>query len=364
MQLTLALLGALPLGAFAAPLAAPGQELEARGNKLPFWDGKCYSTKKVTKTVTATRKKVLIPLPTVSTVYVFQTQTVTTTLATQTSVFSTTSTLFTTATQTQTQTETGTVTETVTTDVTPSTVTIAADARITPVRSVYPESAKRSVEAEDAQDITPIKRGLAKNNANSCKPSDLKCTTTVVRTKTATSTRYVTSTVKLPGLTITKKRTSTITTTTSVLPVPASTTTTLSTTATITGTITSTAQVTTTTTTTSTNVAGPTPIFYAACGADNLVSEVNGQIVDTLIFADPAGSATVLQAGSPYDCCVACLMTDNCAGSGFTPGICFGLTPDNGCAGDKSSGTFQVGPGSSGSGFTISNSKCGQWKLG
>jgi hypothetical protein len=67
-------------------------------------------------------------------------------------------------------------------------------------------------------------------------------------------------------------------------------------------------------------------------------------------------------ASSAYDCCVKCINNANCAGSGFVAGTCFGLTPDNGCAGNLVSGQFGLNEGSSG-GFSVSNGGCGQWAV-
>lgn len=361
MHFSLALLISLPIGTIAGPLSGNTFQIEERRDKrLPGWNGKCTSTRSATKTVTSTRKVTRYPSPTTTTIYFVKTSTETKTLPPQTSVFSTTSTFFATTTATESITQTDTVTESFTTDVAPPTSTVAAPAGMTPIRSVYPNSAKRAPE----DNVLKV-RQLENRGYVAYHPSDLKCTTTRYKTVTQkTKTHYKTTTSTAKRQTITKKRTSIITSTESVLPSPVSQTETFSTTSTITETSTSTALETTTTSTTTTQTVGPTPTFYAACGPDNILSQYNGNTVDTLLLADPLGSATLLpNTNSAYDCCVACLQTSGCAGSGYTPGICFGLTADVQCNGGLSSGTF-VARGSSGGGFQVSNSGCGQWKVG
>lgn len=73
----------------------------------------------------------------------------------------------------------------------------------------------------------------------------------------------------------------------------------------------------------------PTATFYAACAADNLVSELynspigeNGNLtLANTAITEPDNprvyAQTVSTAASAYDCCVQCITSDDCGGGYF-----------------------------------------------
>ena len=257
--------------------------------------------------------------------------------------------------ETQSATVTETETETITTEVPQPTVTVLPPAGFTPIRSVYPAAAPAPAGKRDLE-------ARGKGHGEPVRPGDFRCTSTSYTTVTRrTVTRYITSTTTARRETITKKRTKTIKTTTSVLPVPASRTETFSMTVTVADTIINTyTQTATVTGTTSTTASGPTPTTYGACAADNILDTYRGQYLDTIYFAPPGGSVNLGSQASPYACCVACLNEPTCAGAAYLGGLCIGTTPDVSCSGNLASGLFEAGS-SENSGWTVSNSGCGQF---
>ena len=71
----------------------------------------------------------------------------------------------------------------------------------------------------------------------------------------------------------------------------------------------------------------PAATFYAACAADNLVSEIydsaigeNGNLTlasVTIVNGNHVYAQTVLTANNAYDCCVQCITNDDCGGGYF-----------------------------------------------
>lgn len=71
---------------------------------------------------------------------------------------------------------------------------------------------------------------------------------------------------------------------------------------------------------TSTKTSVVTVPSYAACGANNLLSSdpATGAVIDDLIFNNGVGTMLTQQpATTPYDCCVKCITTPDCAYSYF-----------------------------------------------
>ncbi|OAG12455.1 uncharacterized protein CC84DRAFT_123378 [Paraphaeosphaeria sporulosa] len=336
MHLSFALLTALPLGALAHG-GAVLRSVPQHQPEVPAWakecNGKCTFTKTSTRTVWTTKKITSQHRPATTTKVILQTSTSTSTLAQDTSVFSTTE--------------------------APATSTIPAPAGFTPVKSVFPggSTPKRSLEQRKQSDNR-------KPNVQANWREIKKCTATKYRTVYETKRKTRTSTVWRPVSTVVRKSTSTVTTVTSVLPTPASSTITILTTSTIPSTSTSATTTTVTSTSTTTELSGPTPTFYAACADDNILSNVNGQYVDTLYYGPPGGSAMLGQFRTAYECCVACLNTPNCRGAGWiSSSVCIGSTSGTGaatCDGSVIGASFGA-TSTNNVGWTVSNSGCGQW---
>ncbi|KAL8791680.1 MAG: hypothetical protein Q9195_005763 [Heterodermia aff. obscurata] len=154
----------------------------------------------------------------------------------------------------------------------------------------------------------------------------------IIATNSKIVTATKTSTVTAKTSTVTKIATTTSTLTSTVCPAGASTTVTVTTTL-----APVTSSFTTSTTTTSTvaitvTAQQPDATFYAACAADNLVSEIYDSAIDsgqngniTLAMVDyysKVGNSylpdqTISIANNAYDCCVQCITDDNCGGGYF-----------------------------------------------
>ncbi|RAH86832.1 hypothetical protein BO86DRAFT_428628 [Aspergillus japonicus CBS 114.51] len=183
-------------------------------------------------------------------------------------------------------------------------------------------------------------------------------TSTVNKPATQTHTVVVTPSAK------TTTSTALITTTITLVPVPASTTITFTT-----DFLQSTAIVTTTTSTeTTTNTAtvqAPAQTQYAACGADNQISTVNGRSITEVVVT---GNYETSSASTPYDCCVACIdHSTPCAGYLSAEGAgCYLLLPgdaNNATCSPSNRDTAAVELGDGVGGFTVGNSGCGSFAV-
>ncbi|KAJ5811555.1 hypothetical protein N7474_007856 [Penicillium riverlandense] len=109
----------------------------------------------------------------------------------------------------------------------------------------------------------------------------------------------------------------------------------------------------------------PEATYYAACGPDNQISEING----TTIVAERFSAGYHLQGTNPYDCCVRCLtFSETCtsysfrAQSAFQSSICYLIAPDNAIC-DPSENSSQAVILGSGGLDTVGNSNCGSYSL-
>ncbi|KAJ8069134.1 hypothetical protein OCU04_002808 [Sclerotinia nivalis] len=192
-------------------------------------------------------------------------------------------------------------------------------------------------------------------------PAFIGCTATIKIDSTTTITETASSTItNLATFYITETSTSTITTTTSVMLADASTTLISTLISTISSTIAATSTTTLTTTQTISEISGATPTFYAACGANNVISSFNGQLITQNRFLNNVLAATT--AASAYDCCVACqTAAAGCAGSLFLGGgACYLSASAGTCDGSVVANYFYTSAGTTSNGFFVSNGPCGQ----
>jgi hypothetical protein len=105
--------------------------------------------------------------------------------------------------------------------------------------------------------------------------------------------------------------------------------------------------------------------FYAACAPDNVVSQYNGGYIYSLGWSfDDVSYGPEPQVNDAYECCVACITSDNCAFSMYDqfPNRCTTWTPaDNVCNPSRQLSDFDVDGGVSG--WSISNGGCGKFGL-
>lgn len=97
--------------------------------------------------------------------------------------------------------------------------------------------------------------------------------------------------------------------------------------------------------------------YYAACGADNIISTANGGKPITLVQAATGGNfQSIGSSQTAYSCCVLCQSTTNCLASILSGTSCFGLIRTTCAVGQLSSDKYYAG---SGTAFTMSNGACG-----
>jgi hypothetical protein len=168
-----------------------------------------------------------------------------------------------------------------------------------------------------------------------------------------------TFTKTLPPSTVTVQSTTVVSSTSTVVPPTVSITLSFSTTVPVT--ITSTFQATTTTTTTSTLIITSTSTGYDACATNNLLGpNYNGNIIEDL--GSYLGAFSSSSTDSAYDCCVACLTSGNCDGTGYdtNSGTCYQINSQTCTNGQQSAGYFLYEPSNeSGLSLVVSNSNCG-----
>jgi hypothetical protein len=171
-----------------------------------------------------------------------------------------------------------------------------------------------------------------------------------VRSKITLVLTTETSTKTLPPATVIATSTAVLTSTSTVVPPDVSTTLSFSTTIPVT--VTSTFQASTTTTTTTTlTVTSTTITGYDACATNNLLGpSYNGDIIDNEYSS--ANGYALLSATTAYDCCVACITSDTCAGTAFqTDGnLCFQNTALTCTNGQQNVGYFTYEPSGQGNG--------------
>ena len=114
-----------------------------------------------------------------------------------------------------------------------------------------------------------------------------------------------------------------------------------------------------TTTTSTVTSEQPQATFYAACGNDNLVSSVDGFGIDTI--SDFSNGLSFVAANSAYDCCVACVLNSNCAGTIFdTRGLgCIVANGPGTCSASNMPGSIATSGDQPPTIFIASNSNCG-----
>lgn len=197
-------------------------------------------------------------------------------------------------------------------------------------------------------------------------PTAVECSATTTTQLTSTETQTSSSTVTpVPSTTLV---TETVTSTSTEVP-RASTTLTLTETTTATETDTQTTTV--TETATSTSIETVTPTTYAACQANNILTNYQGQAIVN-VFNRGRGSATVYdysQANNPEECCVQCIRKAGCTGTIFGAGstYCLLMYADGRTCASQSSNLSQfVTNSGTASAFILSNGACGyqQWVAG
>ncbi|KAH6970628.1 hypothetical protein BKA56DRAFT_661298 [Ilyonectria sp. MPI-CAGE-AT-0026] len=330
------------------------------------------STKTSTKTVYATQTEkiykrndvTITPRAITTTVSETLTETSTTTAETETETA--------TVTETDTSTESTTITSTSTDYVTSteyststSTSTIATPASFTPISQSPGYVAKRSLPCERAASANP-----PKGNTLQCKKGSdpifgvrqyaqsVDCTRTLVRIVKKTVTVYIKPcTTTLKAQTVTATTTLTETATTTEYPADVSTTVTETTSTTVTETTENTETTTVTATSTIETVVPAATPYYAACGAENIISTANGGKPITLVQAAAGGSFNVIGSSqTAYSCCVLCQNTANCLASILSGTSCFGLIRTTCAVGQLASDNYRTGTGTA---FTMSNGVCG-----
>lgn len=322
------------------------------------------------KCTTITPTYVITPRATTKTMTETKTSTTTLTLVHETDTFSitttSTDTVFTTLTALL-----GTTVYVTSTSTTSPTTTIAAPANFVPIKSTFPNSAKRrsagSEEApiEHALEERSKKRGRVyiKDRKVACSPVVYPTAVTCNGVAKVITTSTVTKTAKTKTVTGTRPTssvTTTITTvsTTTLTPVRASTTLSFSTNTTITQT--EVQAVTTTSTATRTiEVIQPAATFYAACASNNIVNTVNGQgIINAFYDVTNGDDVQRLSATTPYDCCVICINTPKCGGTFYGFGQCIlQIQVEEVCS--QSNRAFDLLL-SSGTDVFVSNGLCGE----
>ena len=332
-----------------------------------------YGFKFTTKTPTY----VVTPPPVTATVTVTATSVTTETQTQETDAFSenvtTTDTVLTTSTDIIRVTDTATLTVTLT----GATTTVVPPANFQPIQSTFPNRKRRSASLPEvaSNESALEERGQAqriifnKGRKPTCAPpvypQGVACVgiAKVISTSTITRTAKSTTTVTTSAPTSSVTTTTTEVSTTTLTPVRASTTLTVTYGTAITQTIVE-PSTTTTVTTQTIEVGTPASTFYAACGADNFIPSINGQLVNSLYISDLALQDVVV--GSAYDCCVACVSTSACVGSAFSLfnnlNYCFFFTQKSGAC-DAGSQGAQIIPqdGTPDGSLLLSNGICGKY---
>ncbi|KAL6408491.1 hypothetical protein AUP68_08348 [Ilyonectria robusta] len=225
--------------------------------------------------------------------------------------------------------------------------------------------AKRSLPCERAASANP-----PKGNTLLCKKGSdpifgvrqyaqsVDCTRTLVRIVKKTVTVYVKPcTTTLKAQTVTATTTLTETATITEYPADVSTTVTETTSTTVTETTENTETTTVTATSTIETVVPAATPYYAACGADNIISTANGGKPITLVQAATGGSFNSIGSSqTAYSCCVLCQNTTNCLASILSGTTCFGLIRTTCAVGQLASDNYRTGTGTA---FTMSNGACG-----
>ena len=108
----------------------------------------------------------------------------------------------------------------------------------------------------------------------------------------------------------------------------------------------------------------PTATTYAACAANNIAVRANGGKSINEVDGGVGNRAAFVGAGSPYDCCVACITSaDNCAGFVYLGirGFECELLQSGTCQPGTSPGglQFKTSPSDTGAGIPVGNGKCG-----
>jgi hypothetical protein len=121
-----------------------------------------------------------------------------------------------------------------------------------------------------------------------------------------------------------------------------------------------------TSTTTTVTVSQPTATIYAGCGADNIVSGVDGGGLYQFGASLPLTFFDA-PARSPQDCCAACQTTAGCYGYGYAGGCYLIMSNDasGSCAALPGLLKFNYGPGINPSpDIAVGNGPCGQFVRG
>ncbi|KAF2007184.1 hypothetical protein P154DRAFT_592387 [Amniculicola lignicola CBS 123094] len=203
-----------PLSIFASPVyeVAQAHALEPRGNAVTWRNGKCTSTRSVTKIVTSTSVKTIYPCTKTTTINVSSTSTKTITIPQLTKVFSTTSTLFSTKTHGA---STTVITSEFKTNFPLRISTISAPPQIIPIASPTLNQNIRDTEVANKKES----RGDLEERRKPYNAAEVRCSTTQHITVTkATSTKVIKSTKTAAPRASTKYRTFTVKTTTTVIP--------------------------------------------------------------------------------------------------------------------------------------------------
>jgi len=325
------------------------------------------------KFTTTTPTRVITPAPTTTTVTVTWTSVTTLTSTQMTDTFSETITTTDTITATSTDMSSVTSSNTVTVTLSPVT-TLAAPAGFQPVRSVFPNSAKRRSDnqAEDALNGSVLAeraqgkiRLFFKDGKAQCSPAIYPTAVTCAGIAKVTTTSTVTRTAKIKTVTASTP-TSSVTTTTSstrtttLTPVRASTTLSFTTGTVVTETEMQASTITIFSTQT-VEVVEPTSTYYAACSPENIVSKIDGLGIASFSVS-PALSFQDLNAASPYECCTSCMNTSGCAGTIYAQLIkrCFLVMQASGVCSLDAPGAG-VERGTHPENWVISNGLCGRY---
>ncbi|KAJ5766107.1 uncharacterized protein N7511_003723 [Penicillium nucicola] len=317
-----------------------------------------------------TTQETLTVTPAVSTEIItdYETTTLTSTANAITDTFSTTSTEYDTATVTLTPAPiTSTVFSTASSTST-VTSTIATSAGFTPIVDTMaaPTVYKRTLEQQEEEQCSPWLDDYEYPQNVVCHEKRVIKTTTLSTVTEAPAT----VTAATPSTTVTV--TNTITSNSVVLPSDVSTTLSYSTTSTITETTTAAAETDTVTATTSILAGVTTTAAYAACATNNIAGSplssdfgaYAGYYISSLTFTHVTGeSLSVGNTASPYDCCVSCIETANCAMSYYwasgTVKYCYKIATTV-CSTTSTYGTANLISGSSAT--QLSNGNCGTIK--
>lgn len=292
----------------------------------------------------------------------------------ETLTFSTTSTDYATETDTTTSTSTATATSTVTATTTAAVVTQSAPDSLIPIKSQYPDTTsagrRRSVDYEAltrVPELFVLPAQEVNNQTFTTYEPTAPCTSTIISTITVSIAVISSTETTLPISTIVSSTISTVTTETTSLLEPASTTESYSTISTLTSTSTIITITTTTSTTTSMRtLPNPTPTYYAGCGPEYLLADINGRHISLLSWGS-AGAATLSGPRTAYECCVACLVDrgTTCAGAAWTNNQCKAARVAKGgvCAADQPGPVFNVFGGSVNikNNWAVMNGLCGKW---